>query len=95
MTTISNFLHFTDSKKNTFRESYLRKYGTFIVKGNYHDLSRISWSGLYTTTTAVEMEKNKIETSATQEPHEIEYVDVKLFSEEEEKKVGIGKPMHG
>ena len=44
-----------------------------------------------TTTTAVEMEKNKVETSATQEPHEIEYVDVKLFSKDEEKKIGIGK----
>ena len=44
-----------------------------------------------TTTTAVEMEKNKVEMSTTQEPHEIEYVDVELFSEDEEKKVGIGK----
>ena len=43
-----------------------------------------------TTTTAAEM-KNKVETSATQEPHEIEYVDVKLFSKDEEKKIGIGK----
>ena len=44
-----------------------------------------------TTTTAVEMEKNKVEMSTTQEPHEIKYVDVELFSEDEEKKVGIGK----
>ena len=43
-----------------------------------------------TTTTAAEM-KNKVETSATQEPHEIEYVDVELFSEDEEMKVGNGK----
>ena len=43
-----------------------------------------------TTTTAAEM-KNKVKTSATQEPHETEYVDVKLFSKDEEKKVGIGK----
>ena len=44
-----------------------------------------------TTNTPVEMEKNKIEMSTTREPHEIEYVDVELFSEDEEKKVGIGK----
>ena len=44
-----------------------------------------------TTTSATEMKKIKVETSTTQEPHEIEYVDVELFSEDEEKKVGIGK----
>jgi hypothetical protein len=44
-----------------------------------------------TTNTPVEMEKIKIESSTTQEPHEIEYVDVELFSEDEEMKVGNGK----
>ena len=44
-----------------------------------------------TTTTALEMEKIKVEMSTTQEPHEIEYVDVELFSEDEEMKVGNGK----
>jgi hypothetical protein len=42
---------------------------------------------LSTTITAVEMEKFKVEMSTTQEPHEIEYVDVELFSEDKE----IGK----
>ena len=37
-----------------------------------------------TTTSATEMKKIKVETSTTQEPHEIEYVDVELFSEDEE-----------
>ena len=44
-----------------------------------------------TTTRATEMKKIKVETSTTQEPHEIEYVDVELFSEDEEMKVGNGK----
>ena len=44
-----------------------------------------------TTTSATEMKKIKVETSTTQEPHEIEYVDVELFSEDEEMKVGNGK----
>ena len=44
-----------------------------------------------TTSSATEMNKIKVETSTTQEPHEIEYVDVELFSEDEEMKVGNGK----
>jgi hypothetical protein len=44
-----------------------------------------------TTTSATRMKKIKVETSTTQEPHEIEYVDVELFSEDEEMKVGNGK----
>ena len=44
-----------------------------------------------TTTSATEMKKIKVETSTTKEPHEIEYVDVELFSEDEEMKVGNGK----
>ena len=44
-----------------------------------------------TTNTPVDMEKIKVETSTTPEPHEIEYVDVELFSEDEEMKVGNGK----
>ena len=39
-----------------------------------------------TTTTAVEMEKIKVEMSTTQE-----YDDLELFSEDEEMKVGNGK----
>ena len=44
-----------------------------------------------TTTIRHEMKNIKFETSTTQEPHEIEYVDVELFSEDEEMKVGNGK----
>ena len=56
----------------------------------FHVLSYLLKGMVSTTTTAAEM-KNKVETSATQEPHEIEHVDVKLFSKDEEKKIGIGK----
>ena len=44
-----------------------------------------------TTSSATEMNKIKVETSTTQEPQEIEYVDIELFLEDEEMKVGIGK----
>ena len=44
-----------------------------------------------TTTSATEMKKIKVETSTTQEPNEIEYVDIELFSEDDEMKVGNGK----
>ena len=43
-----------------------------------------------TTTSATEMKKIKVETSTTQEPHEIDYVDVELLSENEVMKIGIG-----
>ena len=43
------------------------------------------------TNSATEMKEIKVETSTIQEPHEIEYVDVELFSEDEEMKVGNGK----
>ena len=46
---------------------------------------------LSTTTSATKMRKIKAEMSTTQEPHEIEYVDVELFLEDEEMKVGNGK----
>ena len=48
-----------------------------------------------TTTNAVEMEKIKDRMSKTEEPHEIEYVDVELFSEDKEMKVGFGKLLTG
>ena len=44
-----------------------------------------------TTTITHEMKNIKVETSSTQEPHEIEYVDNELFSGDEEMKVGLGK----
>ena len=44
-----------------------------------------------TTTITHEMKNIKVETSSTQEPHEIEYVDNDLFSGDEEMKVGLGK----
>ena len=44
-----------------------------------------------TTTITHEMKNIKVETSSTQEPHEIEYVDNELFSGDEEMKVGSGK----
>jgi hypothetical protein len=44
-----------------------------------------------TTTIPHEMKNIKVETSTTQKQHEIEYVDVELFSEDEEMKVGNGK----
>ena len=37
------------------------------------------------------MKKIKAKMSTTQEPHKIDYVDVKLFPEYEEMKIGIGK----
>ena len=40
---------------------------------------------------ATKMKKIKVEISTTQEPHEIDYVDVELFPEDEEIKIGIGK----
>ena len=43
-----------------------------------------------TITIPHEMKNIKVETS-TKEPHEIEYVDVELFSEDEEMKVSNGK----
>ena len=44
-----------------------------------------------TTTSATKMKKIKVKMSTTQEPHEIDYVDVELFPEDEEMKIGIGK----
>ena len=44
-----------------------------------------------TTTITHEMKNIKVETSSTQEPHEIEYLDNELFSGDEEMKVGLGK----
>ena len=43
------------------------------------------------STSTHEMKNIKVETSSTQEPHEIEYVDNELFSGDEEMKVGLGK----
>jgi hypothetical protein len=44
-----------------------------------------------TTTSATKMKKIKVEMSTAQEPHEIDYVDVELSSEDEEMNNGIGK----
>ena len=44
-----------------------------------------------TTTSATKMKKIKVKLSTTQEPHEIDYVDVELFPEDEEMKIGVGK----
>ena len=44
-----------------------------------------------TTTITHEIKNIKVETSSTQEPHEIEYLDNELFSGDEEMKVGLGK----
>ena len=57
----------------------------------FHVLSYLLKGMVFTTNTPVEMVKIKVETSTTQEPHEIEYVDVELFSEDEKMKVGNGK----
>ena len=46
---------------------------------------------LSTANRATEMKKIKAEISTTQEPHEVGYVDIELFSEYEEMKVGNGK----
>ena len=46
---------------------------------------------LSTTTSATEMKEIKVEISTTQEPLEIEYVDVELFSEDGEMKNSNGK----
>ena len=46
---------------------------------------------LSTATSVTEMKKIKAEMSTTQERHEIEYVDVELFSEDGEMKNGNGK----
>ena len=43
------------------------------------------------TTITHKMKNIKVETSSTQEQHEIEYVDNELFSGDEEMKVGLGK----
>ena len=40
---------------------------------------------------ATKMKKLKVEMSTTQEPHEKDYVDDKLFPEDEEIKIGVGK----
>ena len=40
---------------------------------------------------ATKMKKLKVEMSTTQEPHEKDYVDDKLFQEDEEIKIGVGK----
>ena len=40
---------------------------------------------------ATKMKKIKVEISTTQEPHEIDYVDVELFPEDEEMKIVVGK----
>ena len=37
------------------------------------------------------MKKIKVEMSSTQEPHVIDYVDVDIFPEDKEMKIGIGK----
>ena len=44
-----------------------------------------------TTTITHEMKNIKLQTSSTEEPHEIKYVDNELFSEDEEMEVGKGK----
>ena len=44
-----------------------------------------------TTTSAAKMKKIKVKMTTTLEPHEIDYVDVELFPEDEEMKIGMGK----
>ena len=44
-----------------------------------------------TTSSATKTKKIKLKKSTTQEPLEIDYVDVELFSENEVMKIGVGK----